>query len=77
MAQEAPPSLDPPAEAPPAPSPEVQAAAPAPEEIPQEGLLDNDEAIRLFLGDPATTVEPSASVPKDDPDDFSFLLDSV
>ncbi len=77
VAQEAPPSLDPPAEAPPAPSPEVQAAAPAPEEIPQEGLLDNDEAIRLFLGDPATTVEPSASVPKDDPDDFSFLLDSV
>lgn len=70
--------------------PQAAAPAPAPErplegaEVPpppvEELSAEDQEAMRLFLGDPPSgppTVEPSTSAPQGEVDDFSFLLDSV
>jgi hypothetical protein len=67
---------------PPAPPQEPVVVAPVAQEAPPAPPVDmtpteDAEAIRLFLGDPTTTVEPSSSAPQGESDDFSFLLDSV
>lgn len=54
----------------------VDPAAQTPRQLTPAQLAEEGEAMRLFLGDPSPG-EPSPSVPKEETDDLSFLLDSV